>query len=149
MDKSLYFEEYLPGMTIGTTARTITETDVVNFSCLSGDFNPLHADIEYAKKTIFGQRIAHGLLGLSVLTGLADNLGFIRESVVGFVGLTWKFMKPVLFGDTIRGEFTVIKTRGLGAQGLVVMGVKIINQKGETVGAGEWTMMMKKKPNAG
>ncbi|MBI4370613.1 MAG: MaoC family dehydratase N-terminal domain-containing protein [Elusimicrobia bacterium] len=149
MGNSLYFEDYQVGASIKTSARTITQTDVVNFACLSGDFNPIHVNVEYAKKGVFGQPIAHGLLGLSVLTGLAHEVGFIRESVVAFTGLNWRFLKPVVFGDTIHGEYTVSKTRGLGPlQGLVFFAVKILNQRDEVVGEGEWSLMMKKKAPA-
>ncbi|MBI2070187.1 MAG: MaoC family dehydratase N-terminal domain-containing protein [Elusimicrobia bacterium] len=142
---SLYFDEYQIGQTITTGGRTVTQTDVVNFACLSGDFNPIHVNVEHAKKSPFGAPIAHGLLGLSIVSGLAHEMGFIRDSVVAFTGLSWKFKKPVLFGDTIKSRFTVRQTRGLGAQGIVVFDVKLLNQRDETVGEGEWSLMIKKK----
>lgn len=144
-DRSLYFEDYKPGLSIKTHGRTVTEADVVQFACLSGDFNPLHTNVEFAKKSVYGQRIAHGLLTLGMLTGFVDDLGVIKESVIGFTGISWKFSKPVFFGDTIHGELVVARSRGIGAQGLLVLDVKIVNQKGETVGSGEWTLMVKKK----
>ncbi|MBI4668574.1 MAG: dehydratase [Elusimicrobia bacterium] len=142
---SLFFEDYQAGQLLNTGGRTITETDVVAFSCLSGDFNPLHSNVEFAKKGVFGQRIAHGLLGLSVLTGLVHEAGFIRESAVAFTTIAWKFKKPVFLNDTISGTFKVKQTKGIGSQGLVLFEVKIVNQKGETVGEGEWSLMIKKK----
>lgn len=143
---SLYFDDYKTGLNIETPARTITEADIVNFACLSGDFNPIHINAEFAKKEgAFGDRIAHGMLGLSVLTGLVHETGIIRTSVVAFVGLSWKFTNIVKIGDTIRGTFTVTKSRGLGKQGMVVFDVKITNQRNETIGQGEWSLMVKKK----
>ena len=76
----LYFEDYEIGDSVTTQGRTITEADIVNFAALSGDWNPIHVDAEYAKGGMFGERIAHGLLGLSVATGLAARLGFINET---------------------------------------------------------------------
>ena len=147
MGSSLFFDDYTPGKKIETGGRTITEADIVNFACLSGDFNPIHTNAEHANKGPFGGRIAHGLLGLAVLSGLIHEHGAIRESTVAFVHLSWRFTQVVKIGDTIHGLFEVTKTRAVGpGQGLVYFDSKIVNQRGETVGQGEWGLMIKKKP---
>ncbi|TDA68014.1 MAG: hypothetical protein D9V47_08885 [Clostridia bacterium] len=74
MAQGLYFEDFAPGQEFLTARRTVTETDIVNFAGLSGDFNPLHTDEEYAKTTPFGRRIAHGLLISSISSGLQNQL---------------------------------------------------------------------------
>ena len=143
---SMYFEDYQAGTSVTTSGRTITEADIVNFACLSGDFNPIHTNVEFAKKGAFGERIAHGMLGLSVLTGLIHEAGIIKTTVVAFTGLTWKFTSIVKIGDTFAGIFTVLKSRGLGPkQGMIVFSVKLTNQRGETVGEGEWSLLVKKR----
>src|SRR5512139_2530917 len=99
--RGLYFEEFNVGDVANTQGRTITEADIVNFAMLSGDWNTIHTDVEYAKQTMFGERIAHGMLGLSIATGLAVQLGFINETVIAFRSIEWKFSAPMKIGDTI------------------------------------------------
>ena len=145
---SLYFEEMEEGLEVTSPARTVTEADVVAFAGLSGDYNPLHTDAEFARSTRFGERIAHGLLGLSIATGLADRLGFIAGTAIAFMGLEWKFKAPILFGDTISMTARMLRKRAvprLGG-GIVVFGITIKNQRGETVQEGEWTLLMKSRP---
>jgi 3-hydroxybutyryl-CoA dehydratase len=148
--RGLYFEEFAVGDEEETAARTVTEADVVQFAALSGDYNQLHTDAEFAKDTPFGQRIAHGLLGLSIASGLAARAGFIEGTAMAFTGLTWKFKKPVLLGDTIRLRTKVSKVRAMPrlGGGIVEFDVRVLNQRDETVQQGEWTMLMKGRPEA-
>jgi len=146
--RGLYFEEMNESLEMTSPGRTVTETDVVLFSGLSGDYNQLHTDAEYARGTRFGQRIAHGLLGLAIASGLASRLGFIEGTAIAFMGLEWKFKMPVMIGDTIRMTARVLRkreVRRLGG-GLVVFGVKVLNQHSETVQEGEWTVLVKSRP---
>ena len=71
--------------------RTITEADVVNFAGISGDFNPLHMDDEFAKNNMFGKRVAHGALGLIVSTGLSNQMGIFEGTTIAFLELTAKY----------------------------------------------------------
>src|SRR3954447_1047320 len=99
--RGLYFEEFVVGDEAATPSRTITETDIVQFAGLSSDWNPLHTDAEFAAATPFGQRIAHGLLGLSIASGLMARLGHIDGTAIAFRGIEeWKFSKPIYIGDT-------------------------------------------------
>ncbi|WP_019120216.1 MaoC family dehydratase [Brevibacillus massiliensis] len=98
----------MANFSVGQTAsfsKTITEADVVQFAGLSGDFNPIHIDAEYAKATRFGQRIAHGLLTTSLLSGLLGTHLPGRGSV--YLGQTLRFVKPVFIGDTITASAEV------------------------------------------
>ncbi|MDY7076241.1 MAG: MaoC/PaaZ C-terminal domain-containing protein [Chloroflexota bacterium] len=143
-----YFEEFEIGDEVETGARTVTETDVVLFAGLSGDYTPLHTDAEFARETLFGERIAHGLLGLSIASGLASQLGFIEGTVLAFRGLECKFRSPIKFGDTIRACFKVREKkemRRLGG-GLVTFDVSLFNQRDETVQTGAWTILIKSAP---
>ena len=143
-----YFEEFDVGEQVVSHGRTVTEADIVAFAALTGDWNPLHCDAEYGKDTIFGERIAHGLLGLSIASGLLDRLGFITGTVEAFMGLEWKFRGPIKIGDTIHTEAKVTRKkemRRLGG-GLIVFDVAVVNQKGETVQKGQWTVLIKSKP---
>lgn len=144
---ALYFDEFPLNEEYVSPGRTITEADIVNFSGVSGDFNPLHSDVEFAKATQFGQRLAHGALILSMATGLTSRLGVIEGTAIAFLGLTWKFSKPVFIGDTIRVKMKAIKKRAVAAEaGILVAEVTVVNQRDETTQGGEWTVMVKRKP---
>src|SRR5690606_39241691 len=109
---SLYFEDLEPGQTFVSTGRTITEADVVNFAGLSGDFNQIHLDAEAAKRTMYGQRVAYGVLGLSIATGLLDRIGLFRESMAAMLGIeSWTFAHPIFIGDTVHLKLTIESTR--------------------------------------
>ena len=143
-----YFEEFEIGYTIETPARTVTESDVMRFAALSGDYNQLHTDAEYAKETRFGERIAHGLLGLSIVSGLSSRMGFGEGTVEAFTSLEWKFRGPITFGDTIRARFQVKRKKKMARLdgGFVVFDVVVLNQKDETVQKGTWTLLIKSAP---
>lgn len=143
----LYFSEFSEGLEIETPARTMTESDIVQFAGLSGDYNPLHTDAEFAKETPYGERIAHGLLGLSMASGLAARAGFIEGTAQAFIGVDWKFKAPIHIGDTIRLHVTVKRTRAVPSMGggMVVFALEVLNQEDETTQEGEWTLLIKEK----
>lgn len=148
INRDMYFEDFQIGDHMISPSRTITETDVVNFAGISGDYNPIHTDTEFAKKSMFGKPIAHGILGLAVATGLAARLGFIENTAQAFLGLDWKFKGPIFIGDTIhlRGEVTRTKALGRLGGGVVVLKVSLVNQRDEVVQEGEWTVLVKSRP---
>jgi acyl dehydratase len=143
-----YFEEFEIGDVVETTARTVTETDIVLFAGLSGDYNQIHTDVEFTKGTRYGERVAHGLLGLSIASGLAAQLGLIEGTVEAFTGLEWKFRGPILIGDTIRVRLEVKRKKEMSrlGGGFVVLDVAVLNQRDETVQKGTWTALMKGAP---
>ena len=144
---TLFFDDLPVGRTFASGARPVTDAMIRDFAAVSGDKHPLHLDDDYAQKSPFGERIAHGLLGLSVASGLLDDLAFIRESLVAFAGLEWKFRGPVRIGDTLRFHLAVVRARGAGpGQGLVVFESRLVNQKGETVQEGTWSLIVRKLP---
>lgn len=143
-----YFEEFEIGDADETAARTITETDVVLFAGLSGDYNQLHTDAEFARGTLFGERIAHGLLGLSVVSGLASRLGFVEGTAQAFMALEWKFRRPIKIGDTIRARLEARQKKEMPrlGGGFVVFDVVVLNQQDEAVQKGAWTVLVKSAP---
>lgn len=148
MVKGLYFEELALDWAVSTKGRTITEADIVRFAGTSGDFNPLHVDTEFASKTEFGQRIAHGALVLSIATGLAYQEGFMEGTVMAFLSLDWKYSLPTFIGDTVHVEIKITELKlmkRLGG-GKVVMDVKVVNQEGKVAQKGEWTILVRSKP---
>jgi 3-hydroxybutyryl-CoA dehydratase len=117
--------------------RTITEADVVGFCGISGDYNPLHIDYEAARQGPFGRPVAHGLLGLSVASGLASQAP--RMHTLAFLAiLEWKFLHPIAFGDTVRVITRVVSLapQAHGRHGIVTWHRRLVNQKGETVQEG-------------
>ena len=136
--EKLYFEDYEIGETFITPARTITETDIVMFAALTGDWHPLHTDVVYASKTSFKERIAHGMLGLVIGSALATRLGpyaVLPKSFIAFYGMdSVRFTAPIMIGDTIHCE---VKVTDLivkdDARGVIVHENAIKNQRGEVV----------------
>ncbi len=151
IQRGFYFEEYTVGDFVITPGRTLTEADIVNFAGLSGDWNPIHVDAEFAKQGVFGERIAHGLLGLSIASGLAVQTGFITGAVIMFRGLDWKFSGAIKIGDTIHVRAEVAAKRAVPRLngGLVTFNVEVINQHGETTQKGTWSMLVKLLPATG
>ena len=141
----LYFEEFEVGQSIVSPGRTITESDVVGFAAMSGDWNAMHTDAVYAADHPFGQRVAHGLLVLSVASGLAMRLGILEETALAFREIdSWKFSLPVFFGDTVRVRATVTGTKAMRriAGGLVTLKVEILNQDDKVVQRGSWGVLV-------
>jgi acyl dehydratase len=150
MPRGLYYEDLEIGGTYTTGGRTVTETDIVNFAGVSGDYNPLHIDAEYSAQQQFGQRIAHGVLGLAMATGQAFALGFLEGTIIAFTELTWKFRKPVYIGDTVYTTATISKRRDMPAAGggFITFDVKVVNQRDETVQRGTWTVLVASRETA-
>ena len=147
--RGLYFEQFEPGLRVVTAARTITEGDIVTFAGLSGDYNQIHTDVEFSKETPFGQRVAHGLLVLSVASGLAMRSGVLEGTVIAFREINnWKFSSPVFIGDTIHVELVVVETKALPrlGGGAVVIELVVKNQRHETTMRGTWTALVASKP---
>lgn len=149
--RGLYFEDFQIGQKIVTQGRTITEADIVNFAGLSGDFNPMHTNAEYMKGHMFGQRVAHGLLVMSIASGLAYQLGIIDGTVLAFREIDeWKFSLPTLIGDTVRAELEVTELKPaerLGG-GLVSLKVRVLNQEDKVCQRGVWQMLVASRPKS-
>lgn len=143
-----YFDEVEVGDYFETSSRTVTETDLVMFSGLSGDYTLLHTDAEYAASTAFGGRIAHGCLILSIATGLSFRIGQDMSRVVAFYGMdNVRFTAPVHIGDTISMTGEIISLQDKGEKGgVVTRRDSIKNQRGETVAVLDKRLLHKKKP---
>ncbi|MFN2224638.1 MAG: MaoC/PaaZ C-terminal domain-containing protein [Candidatus Promineifilaceae bacterium] len=146
--RGLYFEEIEVGKSVVTTGRTITEGDIVSFAGLSGDFNQLHVDAVYAEAGEFGQRVAHGLLVVSITTGLIVQTGLMEGTVHAFRELEWKFSRPVFIGDTIHADLTVTETKPLPrlGGGNVTAKVTVYNQHNQVVQRGTMVLLVRGKP---
>ncbi len=142
-----HFEEFAVGDLAVSAGRTITEADIVNFAGLAGDYTQIHTNAEFAQHSFFGKRVAHGLLLMSIASGLLAQLGFIEGTVLAFRELTWKFSLPTFIGDTIHVEATVtdlkpLKRLGAGA---VTFDIRVINQDEKCVQEGQWVLFVASK----
>ena len=139
-----YFDDFEVGDVEVTRARTITEADIVNFAAFSGDWYPLHTNIEYAKKSPFGERIAHGMLVLSVATGL---MPLYEMAIVAFYGMDKvRFTAPTKIGDTIHVELEVIEKQDKGELGGVInLKESVKNQRGEDVSVAMMKVLIAKR----
>jgi 3-hydroxybutyryl-CoA dehydratase len=133
MNQPLFFDQLKVGDSWTSQSRTITESDVVNFAGLTGDYDPLHVDHEYAAQTPFRRPIAHGLLGLAWVAGLASQAP--RVSTVAFVGIKdWQFLKASFIGDTVHAQTEVAELNSKGKRrGQVIWRRQLINQHDEVV----------------
>jgi acyl dehydratase len=147
--RGLYFEEFEVGQQFYSASRTVTESDIVSFAGISGDFNQIHTDSQFAGNTPYGQRIAHGLLVTSIASGLIAQSGLIEGTVLAFREISnWKFAKPTFIGDTVHVEVAVKNTKALRrlGGGAVEIAVSVLNQNDEVVMKGLWTVLILSRP---
>src|SRR5437868_3498222 len=133
----LFFDDVEIGQEWESLGRTVTQADIVNFAGLSGDYNPIHMDHEFAKTTMFRQPIAHGLLVFSLSSGLCLQSPPMRTVALLEVR-EWHFRSPVFIGDTIRVKTKVlaIEPRARGRRGVVTWQRQLLNQDGRVVQEG-------------
>jgi acyl dehydratase len=144
--RGLTFDQFNPGDAFSSPARTVTEADVVAFAGLSGDFNPLHTDEEFARSTPFGARIAHGMLSAAMATGMANWIGIFEGTTIALIEQVIQYKGAVKFGDTLHLELKVLQKKEASKpdRGLVFFETHVCNQEGKAVIEGQWTLMMKR-----
>lgn len=145
----LYLEDFQINVPYRTRGRTIGEGDVSLFAGLVGDYNPLHVDEEFCKKSLFGGRIAHGPLVLSTAIGLMSQLNWIDGTALGLLGITWDFRGPVKLGDTISAKVTPLEARPskTADRGVLKLGFEVVNQRDEVVEVGAIVLLMRRRPD--
>ena len=141
-----YLEDFELGKTYCSAGRTVTETDVVNFAGLSGDFNPLHMDEEFAKnQSIFGRRIAHGMIGPVFMTGLSNQMGMFAGTTIAFLELSIRYPAPLEIGATVHLEMTPTELRHSSkpGRGVLTLDANLVDQTGTVITQCVWKLMMK------
>ncbi len=146
----LYWEEWEINAEFESSARTVTEADIVMFAGLSGDYNPPHLAEEFCKKTQFGTRIAHGPLVYAIAAGLLFQLHLYDDTLIAFLGFdSLKFTKPVKAGDTIHARIKVLEKRETSnaERGVMKRQLQVLNQRGEVVQDAIQAFLLKRKPS--
>lgn len=144
-----YFEEFEIGAEFTTPARTITQTDIINFACLSGDFNEVHTNFEYCKSTQFGEPIAHGPMVYAVAAGLQYASGLNDGTLLALLQVDgWRMLGPVKHGDTIHMVTKVIskKESSKPDRGTVTFQRRILKQDGSAVQEMTSTYLYRRRP---
>lgn len=143
-----YFEELTEGQVFWSSGRTVTDGDISDFAHISGDYNPLHMDDQYVKEhSVFPRRPPHGPLGLLFALGMYDRIGLLEGTGMAFLDLDWKFLKPVLVGDTLHAKVVVARKKETGKpdRGVITLHIEMHNQKDEVVQEGNHSFMIRRK----
>ncbi len=141
-----FFEDFQIGDSFESGSHTVTAAEIAVFANLTRDRNPLHVDPEYAA-TIYGQLIAHGILGLSLGNGLIEETGIHSGTSMALLGINnWSFPLPIVVGDTIRARATIIDKRLSQkdpSRGILTRRMEILNQRDELVQVGEQALLVR------
>ncbi len=143
----LSFHDLIVGDEWESHGRTVTETDVVLFAGLSGDYNPHHCNHEISKNGPFGRPVAHGILGLAIATGLSSHAPRVDTMALVAI-LEWRFLLPIVFGDTIRviSRIEALESQARGRRGIVTWHRRILNQNAQVVQEGRSQTLVRGKP---
>jgi acyl dehydratase len=144
-----YFEEFTPGEVFVSGGRTVSEADLTLFCMISGDWNPIHADAEFARQTRFKERIVHGSYGLALVTGFMHQMGVFATTAVAMLNLKeWQFRAPILVGQTLKLRMTITETDpGSSARvGRLGRHLEILNQHQEVLQDGYSDLLILKRP---
>jgi acyl dehydratase len=144
-----FYEEIQIGDERLTPRVTVTEGHVLAYAGVAGDFSPIHMDEIYAQSTVFGGRIAHGLMGLSLTDGMKVQSGFFHDGIA--LGWTCNYTRPIRIGDTLQVKFRIADMRiprSRSDMGILTIAIELLNQHGEVVQEGEHRLMVPRKPDA-
>ncbi len=149
MLRSLSYDDLRIGLAFDSPTRTVTETDVVMFAALTGDYSELHTSEVFARRTPYGRRVAHGLLGLALAHGLMwPRTGLLRDCAIAFLGIKdWRFRAPIFLGDTIGVQYELVDlrdSRSRPGEAIATFSVRVVNQRGEVVQEGQKALLVSK-----
>jgi acyl dehydratase len=144
-----YLDDFTPGQQFQSPRRTITETDIVNYAALTGDWNPVHTDEVFAAATAFGERIAHGPMAIGIAFGLLSRLDLFDGTVLALRAIDWSFEAPVRIGDTVHvvaEVLTASRHPQASDRGRLRMQATFVNQRGERVSRGSFSLVIRRRP---
>lgn len=147
MERSRYFEELVEGEEFRSPTRTIAEYDLYVFAGLTGDLTDFHISTEAAKGSVFGQRVAHGMLLVSIANGLYNRIGITDETGMALAGIEWRFLSPGFIGDTVHLVVSVKEKRDVSKKdrGLVFWDARLVKQDGSTMCTGQMVRMVRRR----
>ncbi len=148
MERGKYFEDFVIGEEFVSPGRTVTEADLVLYTGLSGDFNQVHTDEEYCRKTsIFKKRVMHGLFALTLVEGLKSRVGLFEGTSIASLEWRWRFVGPMFIDDTVTVRWSISAKRETSKKdrGIITEAVRLVNQAEETIGEGEHLVMMQRR----
>jgi acyl dehydratase len=150
-EAGLLWEAFEPGRRFETARHRIEVSDVEAFAAVTGDRNPLHLDDAYARASVFGERVAHGLLGTSVAAGLLNRSGLTRGTLVAFLGLSWDFVAPIRLGTEVGLRLEVVGVRATSKpdRGLVELGAELVDEAGAVLQRGTFKLLVRRTPASG
>ena len=141
-----YFEDFEVGEEFVTLGKTITEADVVLFAAFSGNHDPLHTDKEFCRQNSpYGEIVAHDTLGMVIQAMLSHDLGITEgTTMLAFLGMTWKFLKPIRIGDTLHVKQIVVdkKETSKRGRGIITIQAQLINQLNEVIQEGTKSILV-------
>lgn len=142
----LRYDQFGVGDRFVSPGRTVTEDDVMSFARLSGDFNPLHTDEEFARRAGFGGRIAHGMLIAAMATGMANQTRVFEGTTLALLEQRIQYKAPVRLGDTVhlQLEVTALRESSKADRGIVEFSAQVCNQDGKPVIESVWSLLMKR-----
>jgi len=147
--RGMFYEDFEIGMVMESPGRTITEADIPSFAGLTGDFSPVHLDENFAKASIYGERIGHGLMGLVIAQGLITMTAHIWDAGVASLGWNnWKFNGPLRIGDTVRARWTLTDKRESASRpgmGVITEFVELVSHRNDTIQQGDHITLVKKR----
>lgn len=142
MPSALYFEDLQIGQAWDSPRRTVTQSDVVIFAGMTGDYDRLHVDHDFAENSRFGQVLAHGIMGLAWAAGLSSTAPAVSTMALVAVN-SWRFLLPVVVGDTLWVQTEVLALeKGGRSAGRVIWRKSVKNQRNETVQSGDFTSLV-------
>lgn len=146
-----YYEEFQVGQEWTSPGRTVTEADVTAFAMLSGDYDEIHTNEDFCKReSAYKTRIAHGMLGLSLVEGLKKRIpAFADTRYIASLQWNWKFTGPIYIGDSVHVKFRIAKMRESQSKldrAIIWEHNQMINQRGEVVQEGEHSLMIWRRP---
>lgn len=146
MEKSRYFEDLVVGEEFRSPTRTIAEYDLYVFAGLTGDLTDFHISTEAAKGSVFGQRVAHGMLLVSIANGLYNRIGITDETGLALAGIEWRFVAPGFIGDTVQLIVAVSEKREVSKpdRGLVTWDARLVKQDGTVMCSGRILRMVRR-----
>jgi acyl dehydratase len=148
-DEQLFFDDFNVGDRFTSPSRTLGDAHFLFFAGLTGDNHPIHYDDEYARKTRFGARVAHGLLLMAMTAFGASPLSHrLEAAMIAFAEQGCRFLKPVLIGDTVSPEFEVVGLERKEKAGILRLGIKMRNQRGEVILEGYHVYLLRYRPRS-